>query len=131
MKTAKIYKLGRSPECDLVLDHITISRLHAEFFIDPQSNVFLTDLQSSYGTFVNSKQIAESVLLEVGDIVTFGDEQFFDWEHIFLASTPKHYSSQKKIKKETNIIANFKDYKDVWIIYLIDAFLLLLLYVIM
>lgn len=131
MAIAKQYKLGRYVECDIILDHITVSREHAEFFVDPHLNVFLTDLNSSYGTFVNSKQIAESVLLEAGDIVTFGDEQFFDWEHIFLASTPKHYSSQKKIKKETNIIANFKDYKDVWIIYLIDAFLLWLLYVIM
>jgi pSer/pThr/pTyr-binding forkhead associated (FHA) protein len=131
MITAKTYKLGRSPECDLVLDHITISRFHAEFFIDPQTNVFLTDLQSSYGTFVNSKQIAESVLLEVGDIVTFGDEQFFDWEHTFLGSDPKLYSSQIKSRKGIGIIAHFKDFKDVWIIYLIDAFLLWLLYVIM
>jgi pSer/pThr/pTyr-binding forkhead associated (FHA) protein len=131
MAIAKQYKLGRYVECDIVLDHITVSREHAEFFVDPHLNVFLTDLNSSYGTFVNKKRITEPVLLEVGDIVTFGDEQFFDWEHAFLGSDPKLYSSQIKSRKEIGIIAHFKDFKDVWIIYLIDAFLFWLLYIIM
>ena len=122
MSTAKLYKLGRLPDCEIVLDHITISRVHAEFFVDPESNVFLSDLNSSYGTFVNAKRIAQPVLLVSGDIVSFGDEQFFDWEYQILGKEPirKLTSASKKNK---NLI---KDNLDIVLIY---GLILLMLFI--
>lgn len=67
-------------ENDLVMDHVTISRRHAELFIDGDKNTFLTDLNSMYGTFVNNERIANPVLLERNDEVYLGDYQFLDWE---------------------------------------------------
>jgi|LauGreDrversion4_2_1035121.scaffolds.fasta_scaffold1077868_2 pSer/pThr/pTyr-binding forkhead associated (FHA) protein len=99
MNQPLLYKLGRYPNCDIVMDHITISREHAEFFIDPQLNVFLSDLNSSYGTFVNSLRISEPVLLSKGDIVSFGDEQFFDWEHQFLGASKSKNPFESSVKK--------------------------------
>ena len=122
MSTAKLYKLGRLPDCEIVLDHITISRVHAEFFVDPQFNVFLTDLNSSYGTFINSKRISAPVLLSKGDIISFGDEQFFDWEYQILGKEPirKLTSAAKKNK---NLI---KDNLDIVLIY---GLILLMLFI--
>lgn len=122
MSSAKLYKLGRLPDCEIVLDHITISRVHAEFFVDPESNVFLSDLNSSYGTFVNAKRIAQPVLLVSGDIVSFGDEQFFDWEYQILGKEPirKLTSAAKKNK---NLI---KDNLDIVLIY---GLILLMLFI--
>lgn len=122
MSSAKLYKLGRLPDCELVLDHITISRVHAEFFVDPESNVFLSDLNSSYGTFVNAIRIAQPVLLVSGDIVSFGDEQFFDWEYQILGKEPirKLTSAAKKNK---NLI---KDNLDIVLIY---GLILLMLFI--
>lgn len=99
MNQPLLYKLGRYTNCDIVMDHITISREHAEFFIDPQLNVFLSDLNSSYGTFVNSLRISEPVLLSRGDIVSFGDEQFFDWEHQFLGAAKRKNPFELSVKK--------------------------------
>jgi pSer/pThr/pTyr-binding forkhead associated (FHA) protein len=113
MSSAKLYKLGRLPDCEIVLDHITISRVHAEFFVDPESNVFLSDLNSSYGTFVNAKRIAQPVLLASGDIVSFGDEQFFDWEYQILGKAPIRKLTIAS-KKNKNLI---KDNLDIVLIY--------------
>jgi len=120
------YKLGRYPNCDIVLDHITISRAHAEFFIDPQLNVFLTDLNSSYGTFVNLMRISEPVLLSKGDIVSFGDEQFFDWEHQFLGAAKSKNPFDLNVNKSGASVGNkpidlkqlLLENKDVVLIYL-------------
>ena len=131
MNQPKQYKIGRFPDCDIVLDHITVSREHAEFFIDPQLNVFLTDLNSSYGTFVNSKRITEPVLLSVGDIVSFGDEQFFDWEHQLLGAGKRtnpfelkvNNSKMSSVKKPVDLKTFFMENKDVLLIYLAIVFM--------
>jgi pSer/pThr/pTyr-binding forkhead associated (FHA) protein len=136
MNHPKQYKLGRFPECDIVLDHITVSREHAEFFVDPQLNVFLTDLNSSYGTFVNSKRISEPVLLSAGDIVSFGDEQFFDWEHQLLgaAKSKNPFESNDKKTNDTGVSKPFDlksfllENKDVLWIYLAIVFMFFVLH---
>ena len=118
MGIAKQYKLGRYDECEIVLNHITVSRLHAEFFVDPQLNVFLTDLKSSYGTFVNSKRISEPVLLSKGDIVSFGDEQFFDWELYFLGTAPIKNPFDSEVKGKFDLKIFIFENKDIVLIYL-------------
>jgi pSer/pThr/pTyr-binding forkhead associated (FHA) protein len=131
MNQPKQYKIGRFPDCEIVLDHITVSRAHAEFFIDPQLNVFLTDLKSSYGTFVNSKRISEPVLLSKGDIVSLGDEQFFDWEHQFLGASKRtnpfelnvNNSKVSSVKKQFDLKTFLLENKDVLLIYFAIVFM--------
>ncbi len=62
--------IGRSPECDVFLDDVTVSRRHAELTRD--GNVFtIRDLGSLNGTFVNKRRI-ESSALEDDDEVQIG-----------------------------------------------------------
>ena len=62
--------IGRSPECDIFLDDVTVSRRHAELTRD--GNVFtIRDLGSLNGTFVNRRRI-ESSVLEDDDEVQIG-----------------------------------------------------------
>ncbi len=62
--------IGRSPECDVFLDDVTVSRRHAELLRD--ANVFtIRDLGSLNGTFVNKRRI-ESTVLEDDDEVQIG-----------------------------------------------------------
>ena len=62
--------IGRSPECDVFLDDVTVSRRHAELTRD--GKVFtIRDLGSLNGTFVNKRRI-ESSVLEVDDEVQIG-----------------------------------------------------------
>jgi hypothetical protein len=62
--------IGRSPECDVFLDDVTVSRRHAELV--REANAFtIRDLGSLNGTFVNKRRI-ESSVLEDDDEVQIG-----------------------------------------------------------
>ena len=52
----RIIKIGKSPSNDIYREFQgdpTVSREHCEIFIDNDNNIFLTDLNSTNGTFVN------------------------------------------------------------------------------
>jgi pSer/pThr/pTyr-binding forkhead associated (FHA) protein len=75
-----LIKVGRGEDNDVVLNDPTISKHHLEIFVDVEGNVFLTDLQSKFGTKVNGKLINDSVELNPFDEVTVGDEIPFNWK---------------------------------------------------
>jgi hypothetical protein len=62
--------IGRSPECDVFLDDVTVSRRHAEL-VRAGETFTITDLGSLNGTFVNRKRI-ESAELEDDDELQIG-----------------------------------------------------------
>lgn len=62
--------IGRSPECALFLDDVTVSRRHAELHRDGETFT-IRDLGSLNGTYVNRKRI-ESAQLESDDEVQIG-----------------------------------------------------------
>jgi FHA domain/zinc-ribbon domain len=62
--------IGRSPECDVFLDDVTVSRRHAEL-VREGDGFSIRDLGSLNGTYVNRKRI-ESAELADGDEVQIG-----------------------------------------------------------
>jgi hypothetical protein len=67
-------RIGRAPECELVLDSREVSRVHAR--IEAWEGVFrLVDEGSSNGTYVNGRRVRKREL-RVGDVVRFGDREF-------------------------------------------------------
>jgi len=69
----KLIKIGRSKENDVVLENDSnISRKHAEIFQDDEGRVFLTDLGSANGTYINGNKVTGSTLLKQLDIVKIG-----------------------------------------------------------
>jgi hypothetical protein len=62
--------IGRSPECDIFLDDVTVSRRHAEL-IQSAARFTIRDLGSLNGTFVNRKRV-EAVELRDDDEVQVG-----------------------------------------------------------
>lgn len=63
--------IGRSPECDIFLDDITVSRLHAEVHDDVEGFVLVDD-DSTNGTYVNRRLIDSREILADGDEVQVG-----------------------------------------------------------
>ena len=63
--------IGRSPDCELVIDSKDVSRKHARVCYDPSGKWVIRDLDSSNGVFVNGKSV-ESSPLELGDVVEIG-----------------------------------------------------------
>src|SRR5687768_16893285 len=64
--------IGRSPECDVVLNDTSISRRHATIH-RVGDGYRLADLGSRFGTFVNETALKAPVLLEHGDQLRFGN----------------------------------------------------------
>lgn len=63
--------IGRSPDCDIVLDSSRVSRKHARLFLDPFDRWIIEDLDSTKGTFVNGQRVDAHALLP-GEEVTVG-----------------------------------------------------------
>lgn len=63
------------PLCDLVLAHPSISRMHAALQFDAQGALFVRDLESTHGTFLNKKRLPANdfVRLHIGDVLVFGE----------------------------------------------------------
>ncbi len=62
--------VGRSPDCGIFLDDVTVSRKHA-ILRERDGNFFIEDQGSLNGTFVNRKRV-ESAQLEDGDELQVG-----------------------------------------------------------
>lgn len=67
--------VGRHQSADIVLQAAEISRKHAAFLLKDQA-LWLEDLNSSNGTFVNDLRIEQETLLKQGDIVQFASFKF-------------------------------------------------------
>ena len=63
-------RIGRSPDCEIFLDDVTVSRNHA-VLIDRNGTFVVEDQGSLNGTFVNRHRI-ESAPLEEGDELQVG-----------------------------------------------------------
>src|SRR5438874_404624 len=63
--------IGRSRECDIFLEDLAVSRLHATIHQLPNGGFEIEDHRSATGTFVNGLRITHYRLLE-GDIVQVG-----------------------------------------------------------
>lgn len=72
--------VGRAEENDLVIQDETVSGRHALVRLDaPGGQIQLQDLESTNGTRVNERQVIplRPASLRDGDLVGFGDAQFF------------------------------------------------------
>jgi pSer/pThr/pTyr-binding forkhead associated (FHA) protein len=72
----KIKTCGRETSCDLVLEHSTVSRLHARFELAADGLVNVLDSDSRNGTFLNRNDRwirIRKVTLCIGDRIRFGD----------------------------------------------------------
>jgi hypothetical protein len=63
-------RIGRSPDCEIFLDDVTVSRNHA-VLVERDGAFYVEDLGSLNGTFVNRHRI-DSVRLENGDELQVG-----------------------------------------------------------
>ncbi len=106
--------IGRSSYCSLVLDHETLSRVHASLKVRGDG-VELSDLGSSNGTFVNGVAITEPTRVGTGDEIRLGKVRI--WIEVasarVSAATGRFTSVRTEtpgelIQDETTAIANFK-----------------------
>ncbi len=66
--------IGRSPECDLVLEPKSVSRRHAAL-VYRSGEYVLKDIGSTRGTYVNGLRVTQPVVLKNGSVVQVGEVQ--------------------------------------------------------
>jgi pSer/pThr/pTyr-binding forkhead associated (FHA) protein len=60
---------------------------HLELFCDSSGNVFITDLNTTNGTFINGEELNGYALLNQGDKVVLGRHYVFRWESFVRKET--------------------------------------------
>ncbi|GIW72522.1 MAG: hypothetical protein KatS3mg102_2064 [Planctomycetota bacterium] len=69
--------IGRNPTNTIVFDPIVdsvVSGDHAQLMLGDDGRLWLTDLRSTNGTFVNGQKVGDKVPVNPGDIVQFGKD---------------------------------------------------------
>lgn len=64
--------LGRKPGNDIVLDTMVVSGQHCAFDLVGVADVYLVDLGSTNGTYVNDRMVKERTRLNDGDVIAIG-----------------------------------------------------------
>lgn len=78
--------LGRSSECDIVLNHPEVSGRHALLTIHASGVIEIQDMGSKNGTFINGQPIVQGQL-QPGDKLSFGSYEV-RWEEILRNPPP-------------------------------------------
>jgi len=91
----QVIKIGKSRSNDIykgLRNDPTVSRFHCQIFIDSEGHKFLTDLDSTNGTFVNGNKISSSVKLDNLDIVRAGNS-LVKWKEHLMGTSNKEPGS--------------------------------------
>lgn len=80
--------MGRAGACRCQVSHPQVSRLHAALVRKPNRGVYLMDLGSAEGTFLNGERVTEKVLLMDGDRICLGDHGI-EFEFMDSLRTPE------------------------------------------
>ena len=68
-----VWIFGRGADCDFIYSAPKVSRVHCKIeYID--SHYYLTDLNSTNGTYLNGRRIERKERLFTGDIIGIGSE---------------------------------------------------------
>lgn len=91
----RLLKIGRDAGCDIVLQHPSISSLHAEITLTNSGDIMIEDKGSLNGTFVMGQRIkpGKSVKVRRGDRISFGNIEL-QWGQIPM---PEDNSAYKAI----------------------------------
>ena len=68
--------VGRSDECEYLLDDKSISRRHLEVYFRSSKGWSVRDLESTKGSYVNGQKITEPTELNNGDLLKLGNITF-------------------------------------------------------
>ncbi|MBP6459265.1 MAG: FHA domain-containing protein [Crocinitomicaceae bacterium] len=79
MDKVRLIKVGSASDNDVVINHEAIAPHHLELFQDSLGKVFLSDMNSISGTFVNGNKVNVFRALNASDKVTIAGKFMFDW----------------------------------------------------
>ena len=72
--TKEVTSVGRVEGNDIVLDHQSVSGSHGELVLRGDQDVYIRDLGSTNGSYLDGKKVAESPV-QPDEVITFGEVQ--------------------------------------------------------
>lgn len=99
MSNSTHIRIGTSLKNDVVIKNEHVDLNHLELFSDDSGHVFITDLASENGTFVNGKKLKGYTLLDSGDQVFLGKSYQLNWE-VYKSISPK----KEVVKQSTQTV---------------------------
>ena len=112
--TSKPLSIGRREDCDIVLNHPSVSKIHAKLF-SKEKKIYLTDSESYNGTRVNGHRIRGTVQLQDFDVIQIMEFQMIVSAGILYYSTAVHgihlvaEDIVKKVGKNHKVLLNHVD----------------------
>jgi hypothetical protein len=90
--------LGRSPDNDIVFDNMVVSGHHCVFELRGLADVFIEDLHSTNGTYINGKMVQRQRLHD-GEIIAIGN---FRIQFLSASVRPSVFSETTAMKLDAN-----------------------------
>jgi hypothetical protein len=106
--------VGRDTSCDFVVTDPAVSSRHARLEISTDGFVYVEDLASRNGTFVNDKAITAKTRLKPGDQLKLGIV-LFDWEAALLGNAKPGTAEQPQQSPEVKVNPGKKNNKWLWV----------------
>jgi len=88
------FVIGRADDCNLKPRSELISRYHCEIFLE-DGDVFVRDMGSKNGVFLNDSQITETHTLKNGDKLAVGPIEFF--VHLTIEAKPQKATKVRSV----------------------------------
>lgn len=115
-----LIKVGREELNDIIITDERVSAQHLEIFVDVEGNVYLTDLNSELGTFVNGQRISDAVELQSGDEVRISNAFALNWEQLIAQAKRNSFAIGSEVGNDLVLteedvdprhVQIFKDFK--------------------
>lgn len=90
--------LGRSPDNDIVLDNLVVSGHHCVFELKGLADVYIEDLHSTNGTYVNGKMVLRQRLHD-GEVISIGN---FRIQYLSASERPSGFSETMAMKLDAS-----------------------------
>ncbi len=92
--------LGRRPTNDIVFDNMVVSGEHCVFELQGIADVYIQDLGSTNGTYINGHMIKSRQLLQNNDVITIGN-----FSVQFLAKSEHEENEEPAAQKPTTAMS--------------------------
>jgi type III secretion system YscD/HrpQ family protein len=77
LEKEKQYIIGKDPNfCDIVFTDLSVSKQNTKISVDENGDIFIEDLNSKNGSFVNNTPIKEKTKISNNDLITVGTSTF-------------------------------------------------------
>lgn len=77
----KTLRIGKHSSNDFVVNDDTVSRYHAQLTLTDAGEIYIKDLGSTNGTFIDGKKISQETKLVAGNVVRLGNK-VINWQEI-------------------------------------------------